>query len=467
MLPLLTQFFIFLVTWICSIQASTKIPQNDSDIRNMMKDMLKEYDPRLRPNYLGEPVEVIVDATILSFTNLDAINMMYTVDMFFRQTWKDHRLKHSMNKTLTLIVGTKHPTDIIWTPDTVFINSVTSSMHHVTVNNHKLDISPDGNVFWGTRVTVSPSCYLDLHSYPMDVQNCKFDIVSYAYDASHLTYKWKQHPGIKITDRKMAQFQLVDFETVGKKEVYVAGSFFVLTGKFQFKRLMGFAVLQIYVPSIAIVAVSWISLWIRRNATPARVGLCITTLLTISTIWASVNATLPRVNYVKAIDIFLMTSFCCVICTLLEYTLVLNCGSILDLLRRNRKPDKHEDTFRLLSPHFANVNKNYPMINNRTTWSGFSSSGNHDNNVNNNNSNNNNGGDMSMRMRSGTLNKNEMARKKKEEEDLSKKHEEENERLADTIEVFARVFFPLIYMLFNVCYWTIYLHKDHQEEKSV
>ena len=104
------------------------------------------------------------------------------------------------------------------------------------------------------------------------------------------------------------------------------------------------------------------------------------------------------------------------------------------------------------------------MINNRTTWSGFSSSGNHDNSVINNN--NNNGGDLSMRMRSGTLNKNEMARKKKEDEDLSKKHEEENERLADTIEVFARVFFPLIYMLFNVCYWTIYLHQDHHDEKS-
>jgi len=40
-----------------------------------------------------------------------------------------------------------------------------------------------------------------------------------------LTYKWKKTPGIKITDRKMAQFQLVKYETIGKQEKYVAGKF--------------------------------------------------------------------------------------------------------------------------------------------------------------------------------------------------------------------------------------------------
>ena len=47
----------------------------------MLREMLRDYDIRLKPNYLGKPVEVTVDATILSFTNLDAINMV-SMDLY-------------------------------------------------------------------------------------------------------------------------------------------------------------------------------------------------------------------------------------------------------------------------------------------------------------------------------------------------------------------------------------------------
>ena len=48
-------------------------PKNDDEIRLMLAGMLKNYDVKLRPNYLGKPIEVTVDATVLSISNIDEV----------------------------------------------------------------------------------------------------------------------------------------------------------------------------------------------------------------------------------------------------------------------------------------------------------------------------------------------------------------------------------------------------------
>lgn len=52
-------------------------------------------------------------------------------------------------------------------------------------------------------------------------------------------------------------------------------------------------------------------------ATPARVSLGVTTVLTMTTLMSSTNAALPKISYVKSIDVYLGTCFVMVFASLL------------------------------------------------------------------------------------------------------------------------------------------------------
>lgn len=64
---------------------------------------------------------------------------------------------------------------------------------------------------------------------------------------------------------------------------------------------------------------SWVSFWIHREATSDRVGLCVTAVLTLSTISLDSRTDLPKVKYATALDWFLLMSFLYCIATLLQF----------------------------------------------------------------------------------------------------------------------------------------------------
>ena len=66
-----------------------------------------------------------------------------------------------------------------------------------------------------------------------------------------------------------------------------------------------------------------------------RVGLGVTTVLTMTTLMASVNAALPKISYMKSIDIYLGVCFFMVFGALIEYACVGYCDKRIQL-RKNR-----------------------------------------------------------------------------------------------------------------------------------
>ena len=88
---------------------------------------------------------------------------------------------------------------------------------------------------------------------------------------------------------------------------------------------------------------SWISFWIKPDAVPARVTLCVTSLLTLSTQHAQSQKSLPPVSYIKAIDIFMSSCTVFVFASLMEYALVniLMSGDEKTNLRSQQQAQQH------------------------------------------------------------------------------------------------------------------------------
>ncbi|XP_023810260.1 gamma-aminobutyric acid receptor subunit beta-3 isoform X3 [Oryzias latipes] len=301
---------------------SVNEPGNMSFVKETVDKLLKGYDIRLRPDFGGPPVAVGMSIDVASIDMVSEVNMDYTLTMYFQQYWRDKRLAYlgiPLNLTLDNRVA-----DQLWVPDTYFLNDKKSFVHGVTVKNRMIRLHPDGTVLYGLRITTTAACMMDLRRYPLDEQNCTLEIESYGYTTDDIEFYWKggDTAVTGVTRIELPQFSIVDYKLVSRNVVFSTGAYPRLSLSFKLRRNIGYFILQTYMPSILITILSWVSFWINYDASAARVALGITTVLTMTTINTHLRETLPKIPYVKAIDMYLMGCFVFVFLALLEYAFV-------------------------------------------------------------------------------------------------------------------------------------------------
>ncbi|XP_076314620.1 gamma-aminobutyric acid receptor subunit alpha-6-like [Tachypleus tridentatus] len=118
-----------------------------------LDNILSTYDKRAWPTYgTDNPTAVKVNIYINSLGSVSAANMDYTLDIYLRQSWLDHRLNlaiFGVNHTVTM--SGKDIISRMWKPDLFFRNVKKAALHFVTVPNMLLKISPEGVVLYSMR----------------------------------------------------------------------------------------------------------------------------------------------------------------------------------------------------------------------------------------------------------------------------------------------------------------------------
>ncbi|XP_077336347.1 glycine receptor subunit alpha-2 isoform X7 [Lithobates pipiens] len=249
--------------------------------------------------------------------------MDYRVNIFLRQQWNDPRLSYSEYPDDSLDLDPSM-LDSIWKPDLFFANEKGANFHDVTTDNKLLRIFKNGNVLYSIRLTLTLSCPMDLKNFPMDVQTCAMQLESFGYTMNDLIFEWMSNSPVQVADGlTLPQFILKEENELGYcTKHYNTGKFTCIEVKFHLERQMGYYLIQMYIPSLLIVILSWVSFWINMDAAPARVALGITTVLTMTTQSSGSRASLPKVSYVKAIDIWMAVCLLFVFAALLEYAAV-------------------------------------------------------------------------------------------------------------------------------------------------
>ncbi|XP_018558619.1 glycine receptor subunit alpha-2 isoform X1 [Lates calcarifer] len=388
----------------------------------------------LSPQPAGPPVNVTCNIFINSFGSIAETTMDYRVNIFLRQTWNDPRLAYSKYPDSSLDLDPSM-LDSIWKPDLFFANEKGANFHDVTTDNKLLRIFKDGNVLYSIRLTLILSCPMDLKNFPMDVQTCTMQLESFGYTMNDLIFEWLENGAVQVSEGlTLPQFIMREEKELGYcTKHYNTGKFTCIEVKFHLERQMGYYLIQMYIPSLLIVILSWVSFWINMDAAPARVALGITTVLTMTTQSSGSRASLPKVSYVKAIDIWMAVCLLFVFAALLEYAGV-NFVSrqqkeFLRLRRRQRRNHKDED-----------------MREGRFNFAGYNMS-------------------QCLPTKDGSAVKNAAPAPNpqppvpKDIDTMRKKFVDRAKRI-DTI---SRAAFPLAFLIFNVFYWVTYKIIRHED----
>ncbi|CAL8116353.1 unnamed protein product [Orchesella dallaii] len=377
------------------------------------------------------PVRVSVNFYVRDM-RIVGYNNEYSVQLTYRQQWQDERLRfdtraeflNSRSGSIRYVTPVNSKNEI-WQPDTFFSNEIEGKYHEMMIRNQYFRIHPDGEVLASFRISLRLSCHMDYRNFPFDTQTCPLRLASYAFTTDDLVYRWKPADPVQVSStigNDLQNLALTQFTTDYCDAQTNTGTYSCLRVDFQFQRLFKHFLIMVYIPTMMMVFVSWVSFWISSKAVTARTLLATLTLLVLAIQVNEVNKTFPQTIYTKAVDVWTGVCLTFVFATLLEF------ATVHYLLNRKEKNSftvtgskNNENAGIELNDCGEDVEQEIPQKD-------MSSRG-------------GNMGNQGQKERACQLARNCISNL---------------ESSSHRLDVVSRIAFPVLFILFNICYWSTY-----------
>ncbi|CAD6190581.1 unnamed protein product [Caenorhabditis auriculariae] len=290
---------------------------NDTEIiDHLLFENMLHYNKHKLPS---PQVDVRIEMWVQEVTSVSELTQDFEIDLYMNEYWTDPGLAYDiLNPCQGNLSFDWAVMQTIWTPNTCFINSKRAQLHSSPFTNVFLMVFPNGSVWSNWRIKSTGPCVMDLTKFPMDSIECMLTFESFNYNKEEVFMRWGDPPLTQFKDIVLPDFTMINYSTSSKFQLYAAGYWSELTVNFFFRRRYGWYLLQGYIPTYMTVFISWIPFYLGPKAIPARTMIGVNALLAMTFQFGNIIRNLPRVSYVKAIDVWMLSGICFVFASLVE-----------------------------------------------------------------------------------------------------------------------------------------------------
>jgi hypothetical protein len=247
--------------------------------------------------YLGDLVEI---------TGSD---QSFVADVFLAARWNDPNLAGDYQGIRTLDL------EDVWHPILVVVNERGADRSLPEVVN----VAPDGNVQYTMRLTGTFSSTMNLKDFPLDHQEFNVWVIAPVLGGSRVelipdtTATVLRNNELSISDWTLGEPRLVAKDYVATPQ---AGPLQGVALVVEARRKRGYYVIQVLIPLVAIVLMAWTVFWIDPSVVPTRVGVVVSTMLTLIAYRFMLGNLVPRLSYLTRLDYFMLGTTSIVVLTL-------------------------------------------------------------------------------------------------------------------------------------------------------
>jgi hypothetical protein len=260
------------------------------------------------PTFGEGPTKVEIQIFLSDVDSIDGAQQSFEANVFYRLRWVDRRLAHDDPN------GISRPINEIWSPRLRLLNRqrIWSSTPEI------VEISSDGSVVYNQHIWGSFSQPLELKNFPFDRQVFSIKFLSGLEEGE---VEFVIDPDSQIARKfSLPDWRVTDWEVVANPfEIFPGGKEFAAVSiSFEASRLYGYFLGKVVIPLVLIVAMSWIVFWIDPLESSSQISVAITAMLTLIAYRFAVGTSLPNVDYMTRLDLFILGATVLVFASLVQ-----------------------------------------------------------------------------------------------------------------------------------------------------